>query len=304
MLFNQTICGWEDWGRLYRSIPDFLPLAQEIFVREKLPPIRETAALTPGTNVVFRADEFVVKIFAPAESGMDAQKDYQTELDAVQQAEALRIAVPKLRAAGFVDDRYRFYYLISDYVPGEEAGDWLRHADQAAQIRFCGWLREQTVRLHQSCPIGQFRRKGAAEALGNKKWEILTPKAEAERRALLVELPGGEQVFVHGDLTAENLLVETSGKAMMIDFADAVLASEEYELPPILFSLLNYSPVLAAEFWKGRTDSLAEAAFRGILLHEYGAWILREVCERLQLPSVEELDSLDQVREALHKLYV
>lgn len=302
MLFEKSICGWEDWGRLYRSIPDFLPLAQEIFVREKLPPIRGTAALTPGTNAVFRADEFVVKIFAPAESGVDAAKDFQTELDAMQQAEMLGIAVPKLRAAGFVDDRYRFYYLVSDYVSGEEAGSWLLHADKAAQMRFCGWLREETEKLHQSCPA-QFRQKGVKQALVNPKWKILPPKAEAEREILLAQLPENPLVFVHGDLTAENLLVDSSGQAVMIDFADAVLAPEEYELPPILFSLLNYSPVLAAEFWKGRTDSLAEAAFRGILLHEYGAWILREVCERFQLPSVEELGSLELVREALHQLY-
>lgn len=36
MLFNYTIKNWDDWGKVFQSIEEFTPLAQEIFCREKL----------------------------------------------------------------------------------------------------------------------------------------------------------------------------------------------------------------------------------------------------------------------------
>lgn len=99
MFFAKTIENWTDWGAVYQDIPAFLPLTRAIFAKEGLPPIRETARLTPGTNAVFRADDFVVKIFAPKESGLDAESDFQTEQAAIRRAESLGIATPKLRGA-------------------------------------------------------------------------------------------------------------------------------------------------------------------------------------------------------------
>ena len=53
MLFSETIQNWDDWGRVFQSIPAFTPLVREIFRREGLPfaPLQN---LTPGTNGVFR----------------------------------------------------------------------------------------------------------------------------------------------------------------------------------------------------------------------------------------------------------
>lgn len=75
MLFNRTITNWDDWARVYQSIPAFESIVQEILVREQLP-IFKIEHLTPGTNAVFRAGDIVVKIYAPAESGMDQVVDH------------------------------------------------------------------------------------------------------------------------------------------------------------------------------------------------------------------------------------
>ena len=37
MLFSETIQNWDDWGRVFQSIPAFTPLVREIFRREGLP---------------------------------------------------------------------------------------------------------------------------------------------------------------------------------------------------------------------------------------------------------------------------
>ena len=302
MLFDRTIRSWADWGKVYQDIPAFLPLAREIFAKEGLPPIREAAPLTPGTNAVFRADGLVVKIFAPAESGLDARADFETERAAARRAERLGIAAPRLRAEGFWDDRYRFYYLVADFIPGMEAGEWLKTADRAQKERFCGWLRALLARWNTADEVpAVFRRDMAGRSLQNPRWRRLTPAAEAERRAQLDGLQKLPEVCVHGDLTAENILVGPGGAAA-IDFADTVLAPACYELPPICFSLFDYDPSLARAFWAGE-GPLADALFDGLLLHDFGADFIAEICGRFLGTCAESLPGLTPIRRFLRERY-
>ena len=46
-LFSQRVVCWEDWSRVYRSIPAFTPLAREICRREGLP-FAPLSPLTPA----------------------------------------------------------------------------------------------------------------------------------------------------------------------------------------------------------------------------------------------------------------
>lgn len=302
MLFHREIRNWADWGKVYRDIPAFLPLAREIFAREGLPPIRETAPLTPGTNAVFRTDGLVAKIFAPAESGLDSAADFETERAAIRRAERLGLNAPKLRAAGYFEDRYRFYYLIMEWIPGMEAGRWLKTADRAQKERFCGWLREMLALWNTPFPESGFRRDVAAASLRSPRWRALSPAAEEERRALLPQLSRLPEVCVHGDLTAENLLVCPDGRPVVIDFADTVLAPACYELPPICLSLFDCDPGLAREFWRG-TEPLADALFAGLLLHDFGADFIREICGRFLGLDAASLPGLAPVREFLERRF-
>lgn len=303
MLFSKKIENWADWGAVYQEIPAFLPLVQEIFARESLPPIQETAHLTPGTNAVFRVDDFVVKIFAPMESGLNAEVDFQTERAAIHRAESLGISTPKLRGAGFVEDRYRFYYLITDYIPGKEAGQWLKIANTTEKEKFCGWLQENLEHWNTPCKEDDFRQDMVGYSLQNPRWERLSPAAEMHRRELLQKLTFTPEVCVHGDLTAENLLIPENRAPVMIDFADTVLAPACYELPPICFSLFDYDPALARMFWKS-PEPLAEALFSGLLIHDFGANFIEEICERFLGLSPQELSSLTPVENFLKERYL
>ena len=69
-LFAADINSWQDWGKVFRSVTEFAPMAEYILKMENLPPA-EIEPLTPGTNAVFRAGGYAMKIFAPAESGID-----------------------------------------------------------------------------------------------------------------------------------------------------------------------------------------------------------------------------------------
>ena len=64
MLFNELIHNWSEWGMVFQSVEAFTPLAKEIFRREGLA-FSGLENLTPGTNAVFRAGDYVIKIFVP-----------------------------------------------------------------------------------------------------------------------------------------------------------------------------------------------------------------------------------------------
>ena len=77
MYFSETVESWQDWGRIYQSIPTFEPLVKEIFRREGLP-WEPLSPLTPGTNGVFRCGNLVVKVFYPKEAGENPALDFST----------------------------------------------------------------------------------------------------------------------------------------------------------------------------------------------------------------------------------
>lgn len=85
MYFSETVESWQDWGRIYQSIPAFEPLVKEIFRRESLP-WEPLSPLTPGTNGVFRCGNLVVKVFFPKEAGENPALDFSTETAACRQA--------------------------------------------------------------------------------------------------------------------------------------------------------------------------------------------------------------------------
>ena len=68
-VFAPVLDGWASWGRVFQSIESFTPLARRIFAAHGLP-MCPLSPLTPGTHAVFRAGGYVVKIMAPAETGL------------------------------------------------------------------------------------------------------------------------------------------------------------------------------------------------------------------------------------------
>ena len=67
-LFNADIHDWPSWSKVFQSIEAFEPLIKYIFSKHKLL-FSAIEKLKPGTNGVFKVGAYVVKIFAPKESG-------------------------------------------------------------------------------------------------------------------------------------------------------------------------------------------------------------------------------------------
>ena len=288
LLFTEKIECWEDWGRVYHSIPAFEKLIRCIFERERLP-MTEITHLTPGTNGVFRVGEYVVKIYAPKESGMDQTDSRQTEIFAAKFAEGAGVCIPSVLACGEVCDRYSFAYMIMKYIEGKELGEILKGCGEERQFRLGQRLREYTDAMN--IPCSPFNRiQVISDPDRSRRWK---PYSEDFRRGRSVYLEGkdfGEFVFTHGDLCADNILVDEEERLIVIDFADAVLAPGCYEPSLLAFEYHSY-PAFLQGYWKGSgRKEVAGQVFDGILLHDFGGDIVKAAFpDALQYCSVDEL---------------
>jgi len=295
-LFREKIESWDDWGNIFQSISAFKPLVDEILSRENLNPTT-IENLTPGTNAVFKVGDFVVKIFAPAQSGMDQTIDLQTELFAIRQAEEIGVSTPKMVAHGFVEDKYRFAYIITEYVKGilfEEVlrrdsliklasesiqgqGDFLvdaRGMSDAEKTEFGRKLREITDKMNLPCePFN------GIDVIKDKsrhfRWNKYPECFKSERLNYIHSHDYGERVFVHGDLCADNILLSPGGDIFIIDFADAVLAPLVYEHSHVAVELFNFDPAFLKGFIGDYTvNELTDICFNGLLIHDFGGDIV------------------------------
>lgn len=237
-----------------------------------------------------------MKVFFPAESGLDPLPDFQNEAAVCGRLTQLSLSTPRLLAQGWVEDKYRFYYLVTEYFQGKEAGDWLAAASPRQKERFAGRLRELLSRLNQPAeglipPVDLLGR-----ALENPRLRGLPPSLAEDIRRRARSLDLSRRVLVHGDLTGENLLVGPGEEPVVIDCADACLAPAWYEYGPVAFELFRCDPVLLRAFAGEDPQGFAERVLDAVSVHDFGADLLREAAARAGVPAFASLGS---VREFL-----
>jgi len=293
-LFDGHIGNWKDWGRIFQSIPAFARLAAYILEAENLPVVR-MVNLSPGTNAVFRAGEYVVKIFAPAESGYDQTSDMLTEAFATRRAGLLGVSAPKVVADGYVEDKYRFAYIVYDYIGGAEFRDAVKTMSFDDKVRAGARLRGITDMMNTPC--GDFN---GIDVIGGEGrfpvWERFPERFKAERLAYKRSHDFGLKVFVHGDLCGDNALVQPDGGIYLIDFADAMLAPLSYEHSLAAFELLGMdTALLFGYFGDYDVGELTDICFDGLLMHINGGGIIRHY-----YGDAGEFAGLADLRKKLH----
>lgn len=297
-LFQKQIDGWSSWGKLYCDLEAFTPLCHTILEMEGLGK-QPLGLLTPGTNAVFSAGKYILKIFAPQESGLNTSLDYQTELAMGHYASGIGIRVPHVIACGEIRDKYLFRYLIQDRVDGISA-EKLLSLPTYSQETIIHMLAQDISRLHRSMPSKELLVVLTPSQLPeeNKRWGKVPPSLVKEIIRLSKEAESLPVVPVHGDLTRDNLLLRQSEagiEPVWIDFADSHLAPACYELPPLIFELLlgEREPVRLLCRELGYTsESFLKELVQGIALHDFGADILREYFvrrRRSEIPDTIEI---------------
>lgn len=298
-LFHETITSWKDWGRVFQSIPAFSPLLEEIFRREGLP-YMQPQNLTPGTNAVFRVGKWVAKVFFPKESGLDPLPDFRNEAAVCGKLASFSVPTPLLAAQGEIRDKYLFYYLITEYCPGEEAGHWLSHVSGEQKAEFVRQIKALLSKMNQPAdglipPIDLLKR-----SLENPRLKELPPSLAQEMMARAKTLPLSPAVLVHGDLTGENLLVDQGGRIVLIDCADACLAPPWYELGPLVFELFQCDRELLRAFAADDPNSFVERTIDALCIHDFGASLLTSAASRSHRPAFL---SLKEVKAFLGKRF-
>ena len=288
-LFTGQINNWNDWGSIFQSIPAFTPLVEYILQKENLPSA-EIENLTPGTNAVFKVGEYVIKIFAPAESGIDQTLDLQTELFSIRRANKIGISAPKLVADGFVADKYRFGYMITEYISGTELVEAVKTMSCEEKVLFGRKLRQICDKMNTPCEpfngVDVINDKGRY-----RRWDNYPERFKTERLDFIKAHDFGQNVFVHGDLCLDNVLFSSNGELFFIDFADSVLAPIIYEHAHIAFSFELDPMLLQGYFNDYKTDKFIEMCFNGLLIHDFGGDIIRDYFGK-----PKEILSLDDLR--------
>ncbi len=296
-LFRHTINGWSSWGNVFQSIEAFAPIIRLIYEKENLQ-LEHLEHLTPGTNAVFKVGNTVCKIFAPKQSGLDSQSDYDTELFGLKRASLLGVSAPKLIASGKIHDRYEFLYFIMEYIDGKSLGDTEGDLTDLEKEEIGRKLRKITDKLNTPCK--RFNHWNVVNReLCNKRWNKLQDSLNEERLAYLRNLQIHQMVYVHGDLNRDNVLLDKDSNLYIIDFADALLAPAEYELVA-LCGLFDYSSAyMRGYFGKGyNAGEIAKKYYNGILLHDFGADIILE-----RFGASDELMGLDILKQRIFDVF-
>ena len=299
-LFTEQINNWDDWGKVFQSIPAFTPLVTHIFQKEKLP-MAKIEQLQPGSNAVFKVGNYVIKIFAPQGMGEDYGTNVDVELFGMKWANAQGVPAPKLIADGAVADKYDFRYMIMEHIHGKMLGEVEDSLSYEDKFRIGMQMRNITDKLNTQCenftPIDVMQ-----YAVDNKRWqkEGFPASFQEELLAYLANMHINEnkKVYCHGDLNCDNILLDENLNVYIIDFADAMYAPIEYELVYIASSLFCFEkPYMMGYFGEYDVDDILNLCMTWLPVHAWGHAIMKG-----NLEDVSDIKSFAVMRERLYDL--
>ncbi|KKO53429.1 phosphotransferase [Paenibacillus sp. DMB20] len=302
--FQEKIYDWGSWGQVYQSKEAFIPLIQAIFDAEHIKPDGPVCHLKPGTNAVFKAGSYVIKIFAPKESGLDSDLDFDTERSAMQRAIDAGVRTPRILAASAFSDKYEFKYILMDYVEGESAGDAMTALSREQKRIFAQKLRQILGKLNQAPDAPVSYAAAMEKAFRNQRWNEFSQGFKGQMADYLKGYSPGPMVHVHGDLTGDNMIMDSRFDLTVIDFADSSVSPREYEYPPIVFELFRMDRDCVNDFMDALhilASEFVERLFAGILLHDFGAGFVKAIYEEHAGNNIEQLQDLYEIRRLLER---
>lgn len=299
-LFKKDIIDWNSWGEVFQSIDDFRELIKAIFIKEKLTGYEDIGNLTPGTNAVFRVGNYVAKIFVPKESGYDSEKDYNVELEAMNRAIEKGINTPKVIVASSIKDKYLFRYIIMEYLNGKEGSKVLNDYSYDKKMELVDRLKVNLKKLNSDAIENIDNNFIIEKAINNKRWDKCSAEVKNQIIALLRNYKVDRYVYVHGDIIADNVMINENGELFIIDFADSTVAPIEYEWPPIIFELFYFDKDMTKRFMGDMNyDEFIEKLFMAILLHEFGVNFVESIYIKYKDKDIADLKDINEIKYLL-----
>lgn len=268
-LFPAAIGGMADWSRVFGDADAFAPLARAICRQAGLP-CAPLSKCSPGTNAVFGMGGYILKIYAPKAAGFGGA-DFIGERFGLDFAARHGVSVSALVAAGTINDRYAFDYIITRRVDGTPFDEAKKTMTPAQKVDFAARLRRALDGMNIPCDWPD-----APGRVQSRRWGEASPELLREREALLALEPA-QRVFVHGDLCGDNVFVLPSGAPCLIDFGDCRLDDADYEHAVVACELFGMDgDFIAGYFGDYDADELAQRLAKALLRHGYGANIIMD----------------------------
>lgn len=300
--FDNNIINWNIWCEIFQDIVYFTPIIERIFQIEKLGKIQIIRNVTPGTNAVFRVNDYIVKIFVPNEIKPWLENDYLIERDNALKAMKLNIRTPELINHGSISERYEWNYIIYPFIRGIEAKNCLKayNRDEKAEfVRNIIDLIYKMRKLQSRTSYNDFLTK----VIGNYRWEITQPSLREERINYIKKLKMGDFVFSHGDLTGENILIDQNKKIYIIDFGDSMFAPKFYDFPPIIFDLFYSDPFMTSIFLEFDNNYSMDIIFNGLLIHDFGMDIIKEYILKPENIDISCIKTLEEIHFVIKRRF-
>ena len=296
--FNGDIKDWKSWEKIYQSTEIWKPLINFIFKKENLP-VSTIENLKPGTNAVFKSGKFIIKILVPEEAGHDGNTNNKSEIFALTFAQSSGVLVPKLIAEGEIHDKYIFSYMVMEFIEGVDFNEHTAKFNDDEKYIFAKRIRKITDSINKPC-----ENFNGIDVIHDQsryiRWDDYSENLRMERLEYLNSHDFGEKVFVHGDLCYGNFIIDNNNDIFIIDFEDSVIAPQSYEHAQLISVLFNFDKsYLRGYFGEYEIDNLVDLCFNGLLIHEYGGYIIthRNIAE------TKEITYLKDLREKLYKLF-
>jgi hypothetical protein len=118
-----------------------------------------------------------------------------------------------------------------------------------------------------------------------------------DRISVIKEMSFDDLVYVHGDIHAKNMIFDSNGVIYFIDFAESHIAPYYYEWWSIVFLLFKCNPaMMTAYFGDYRNEAFYDQLTKSILINEFGAVAVKEICEAMAVDT-STLTDISKLKE-------
>lgn len=296
-LFTEEIHNLDDWAKIFTKAPVFAPLTAYIFAREQLPfaALRNT---TPGTHAVFQVGTNLIKLFAPVQCGTNSKLEYENELLWLELTAKLGIKTPKVVAWGKVRSRYVFRYIVMEYLPYPNLNE-IKHTLTLQQKREIALQLQDITEKIQNIATDNVKQNNSPQ-ISNGSWNGFSKQFLREREVFLKTIVKEAGVWVHGDLTGDNILVAKDNTVYIIDFADAKFTHRCYDLPPLILDAFSCDMEFIHSFCGNKdTRELEYNLLIGLLTHDFGG----ELIKTFLTNRVGEIETIVQLKEMIKRKF-
>lgn len=291
-LFQNKICNIDTWSSIFQSIDSFEPLIRFIFHKHNLV-FSKIENCIPGSNAVFKVGNYIVKIFAPKEAQVGNTTDYETEKFSMERANNLLLNVPRLYAYGEIRDSYLFRYLIMEYIDATPLNLCSNNLTQKEKETIGQSLRHFTDKMNTTCK--KFNSHKLFSTSAEKRWENFSSTFQTERKHFIHNTNMTSLVYVHGDLTRDNILLLNTKEIRVIDYADALLAPIELEYSCLICEAFQFEiPYLIGFFGNYNKEEITDICLYGLLMHDFGFNIILDC-----FGDVNSINSILKLREMI-----